>query len=136
MPALPRDASAEIAPLLEAWFPAVGRRDRAWFEAVFAPDLQVRNVPLAQQRGREAMIDLELSVPPLGFTTLGITATAYDDPTGSTPSIALSTWSVLVWRLDDRAGTEHHGLFTASWRRTATGQWQVFDLVRAGNLPA
>lgn len=121
-----RDVSAEIAPLYEQWFAAIATRDRAWFERHFAEDLRVRNVMRAQERGKEAMIALELSIPPLAWRTLEVAATAYAE-------VALAHWSVLVRRADEDPSSAVQRLFASAWRQTE-GRWQVFDHIGAADL--
>ncbi|CAN5325530.1 hypothetical protein BH09ACT6_BH09ACT6_03600 [soil metagenome] len=129
MPHDPRDVAAEIRPLYEGWMSAIGARDRAWFERTFADDLRVRNVPRSQERGKAAMIEFELTVDPLHAQTLSVSAFAYGD-------VALSQWSVLLWAAgeDRRSTPPQHALFNSAWRRSGDS-WQVFDHIRAAQLP-
>ncbi len=122
----PRDVADEIGAIVADWYPAIARRDRGWFERRFADDLRVRNVPLVQERGKAAMIELELSLPPVASRTLELVAFAYRD-------VALSHWSALAWRIGDDEASAQQGLFSATWR-WAEERWQVFGLVRAATL--
>lgn len=128
VPHTAQDVAHEIQALYEAWFAAIAARDRGWFERVLADDLRVRSVPRNQERGKAEMIEFELTIPPLRVQTLSVVAHAYDN-------IALSHWSALVWRADDGPQVAPtHALFSSAWRRKGDS-WEVFDHIRAGEVP-